>query len=221
MVREHLARRKSRPAAPQLKVTHKPPSPLKIEFGGPNPVVGQVTLEQALGTVSPAFADMILRHLINGACDGSNSKPISEPDLNGALAAMHGIAPRDEAEAMLAAQMVATHALAMMQFRRARGSETIPQLECNGTLLAKLLRTYTAQLEALQRYRGKGQQKMTVEHVHVHPGGQAIVGNVGAGGTGVHSETEKQAHAIAHAPEQAMPSALATKRETVPSASDA
>jgi hypothetical protein len=34
------------------------------------------------------------------------------------------------------------------------------------------------QVEALQRYRGKGQQKVTVEHVHVHAGGQAIVGAV-------------------------------------------
>jgi hypothetical protein len=34
------------------------------------------------------------------------------------------------------------------------------------------------QLEALQRYRGKGQQKVTVEHVHVNAGGQAIVGTV-------------------------------------------
>jgi len=33
-------------------------------------------------------------------------------------------------------------------------------------------------LEALQRYRGKGQQKVTVEHVHVNAGGQAIVGTV-------------------------------------------
>ena len=28
---------------------------------------------------------------------------------------------------------------------------------------------------ALNRYRGQGQQKVTVEHVHVHSGGQAIV----------------------------------------------
>jgi hypothetical protein len=33
-------------------------------------------------------------------------------------------------------------------------------------------------------YRGKGQQKVTVEHVHVHSGGQAIVGAV-QGGWGV------------------------------------
>jgi hypothetical protein len=40
------------------------------------------------------------------------------------------------------------------------------------------------QVEALQRYRGKGQQKVTVEHVHAHSGGQAIVGTVHPGGGG-------------------------------------
>jgi hypothetical protein len=41
-----------------------------------------------------------------------------------------------------------------------------------------------AQTEALQRYRGKGQQKVTVEHVHVHTGKQAIVGAVNHPGGG-------------------------------------
>jgi hypothetical protein len=40
---------------------------------------------------------------------------------------------------------------------------------------------YAKQLEALNKHRGKGQQKVTVEHVHVAPGGQAIVGNVETG----------------------------------------
>jgi hypothetical protein len=47
-----------------------------------------------------------------------------------------------------------------------------------GNLAIKLLRTFTMQVEALHRYRGKGQQKVTVEHVHVNAGGQAIVGTV-------------------------------------------
>jgi hypothetical protein len=46
----------------------------------------------------------------------------------------------------------------------------------------KLSRTYAVLLDALNRYRGKGQQKVTVEHVHVHQGGQAIVGAVNSGG---------------------------------------
>jgi hypothetical protein len=43
-------------------------------------------------------------------------------------------------------------------------------------------------LDALNRHRGKSQQKVTVEHVHVHSGGQAIVGAVGPG-EGLHRKT--------------------------------
>jgi hypothetical protein len=41
-----------------------------------------------------------------------------------------------------------------------------------------LLRTFTKEVEALKTYRSKGQQKVDVEHVRVHRGGQAIVGPV-------------------------------------------
>jgi hypothetical protein len=69
--------------------------------------------------------------------------------------------------------MVATHVASMNVLRRMKGSETIPQQDSNGSLAVKLLRTFVAQIEALQRHRGKGEQKVTVEHVHVHAGGQA------------------------------------------------
>jgi hypothetical protein len=36
-------------------------------------------------------------------------------------------------------------------------------------------------LTALNKHRGKGQQKVTVEYVNVESGGQAIVGNVETG----------------------------------------
>jgi hypothetical protein len=43
-------------------------------------------------------------------------------------------------------------------------------------------------LEALNRHRGKGKQKVAVKHVHVREGGQVIVGNVAGGGAGTKSE---------------------------------
>jgi hypothetical protein len=43
---------------------------------------------------------------------------------------------------------------------------------------AKLNRIYAVQVAALDKHRRKGQQTVTVEHVHVHEGGQAIVGTV-------------------------------------------
>ena len=39
-----------------------------------------------------------------------------------------------------------------------------------------------AQVEALKRYRSRGDQTVRVEHVTVNEGGQAIVGNVNHGG---------------------------------------
>ena len=42
------------------------------------------------------------------------------------------------------------------------------------------METFAAQMSALKEYRSKGEQKMTVQHVHVAEGGQAIVGNVNA-----------------------------------------
>lgn len=61
----------------------------------------------------------------------------------------------------------------------------------------KLSRTFSQLVETLNRHRGKGHQKVTVEHVHVHAGGQAVVGTVGVGAS---PKLEEQSHAITHAP---------------------
>src|SRR3954453_2142292 len=126
-----------------------------------------------------------------------------------AVAGLAGIAPRDELEGMLGAQLIAAHSAAMEGSRRAM----IPDQTFEGhreslTQANKLSRTYVTLLEALNRHRGKGQQKVTVEHVHVHAGGQAIVGAVeasasGSGGGGGEQEGRGQPHAqaLAHAPE--------------------
>ena len=65
--------------------------------------------------------------------------------------------------------------------RRLANVETIPQQDSAERALNKLARTFTTQIEALKRYRSTGQQKVTVEHVTVQAGGQAIVGNVSHG----------------------------------------
>ena len=94
-------------------------------------------------------------------------------------AALHGIGPRDSLEGMLAVQMVALHTLTMECMARAASREqTDLGVEVNISRATKLMRTFANQTEALGRYRGKGEQKMTVEHVHVYQGGKAIVGQV-------------------------------------------
>ncbi len=79
----------------------------------------------------------------------------------------------------MAAPLIAAHNAAMECHRRAM----LPEQTYEGRKLAleqanKLSRTWATLLDALNKHRGKGQQKVTVEHVHVHAGGQAVVGVV-------------------------------------------
>jgi hypothetical protein len=123
------------------------------------------------------------------------------------LAALFGIGPKDEIEGMIAAQLIAAHNAAMECYRRAMlGEQTFEGRRENLSQANKLSRTYAVLLDALNRHRGKGQQKVTVEHVHVHAGGQAVVGMVGPPGGGDQPKSEDQPHArqIAHAPRQTM-----------------
>src|SRR4030088_2196406 len=98
---------------------------------------------------------------------------------------------------MLAAQLVACHNASMECYRRAMiGEQMFEGRRENISQANKLSRTYAKLLESLNRHRGKGAQKVTVEHVHVHEGGQAIVGNVGSRGGGFTPKSEEQPHAL-------------------------
>ena len=76
--------------------------------------------------------------------------------------------------------------MAMMMARKLNLVTTIPQQDSAERALNKLTRTFAMQMDTLKRYRTGGHQKVTVEHVTVQAGGQAIVGAVqtGAGGRG-------------------------------------
>src|SRR5277367_5060611 len=108
------------------------------------------------------------------------------------LSIVKGIKPRDQIEAMLAAQMAAVHVASITFARRLAHVDNIPQQDSAERAFNKLTRTFAAQLSALKEYRSKGEQKITVQHVHVAEGGQAIVGNVNApapGGGGAREKT--------------------------------
>lgn len=120
--------------------------------------------------------------------------------------AMAGITPRDEFEGMLSAQLIASHNVAMECYRRAMIPEQALHFRQENLNQAnKLTRSYAVLLDTLDRHRGKGQQKVTVEHVHVYAGGQAVVGSIDPPGEGGQKIAE-QPHAkqLADASQSAM-----------------
>ncbi|MBR1229500.1 hypothetical protein JQ600_31915 [Bradyrhizobium sp. AUGA SZCCT0176] len=172
------------------------------------------------GSRFDAWNGTVANQALSSAWYGNNPDADRSHKLQSAgLSFLTGVEPKDELEGMLAAQLLASHNAAMECYRRAMISEqTFEGRKENLNQANKLSRTHATLLEALNRHRGKGQQKVTVEHVHVHSGGQAIVGNVEGGG--VRTKSENQPHALGYAPGQTMRSENAA-RAAVPIAGDA
>jgi hypothetical protein len=154
---------------------------LQVSFTHADTALAQILMMADLGTCDPSFWAGIQNQV---AAIGSQGQTINEVNSNFLLSVVRGVQPRDELEAMLAVQMAAIHQATMMMARRLNHVETIPQQDAAERALNKLARTYATQMEALKRYRTGGQQKVTVEHVTVNAGGQAIVGAVAHGGRG-------------------------------------
>lgn len=185
------ARRDGRMPHPRLKITNthdEAGTAIRIEVDHEDPATGWTVLVASLGLGNPkageAFVDQI-------ALASRNWGGADQEEANRTLAIVQEIGPRDAVEAMLAMQMALVHAATMKQAEKLkisteRASQS-PQSESHNNALNKLARTFVTQVEALKRYRSKGEQRVVVEHqhVHVHPGAQAVVGDVyrqGAGG---------------------------------------
>jgi hypothetical protein len=201
-------RKKARRRAPRFAVHRQEGRPTQMVPAGVHADAATARLMNAFGTTDLALAERLMMQIITATHLQSSNEPVAEANLNAALAAVTGIGPRDEAEAMLAAQMVGVHWLAMDLLRKANDRA---RLNDAGNMAVKLLRTFAAHLEALKRYRSAGEQRVVVQHQHVNvTADQAAVQVNGVapdpGGRGAISETEDQPHGqqLGHAPEPAM-----------------
>jgi hypothetical protein len=196
-------------------------APLMIPV--PRPSAQRGDLRSISGSDNDDFSNVLLNQVANALwlepCDADEQKRL----VQAMLAPMIGTKPRDELEGMLIAQLIATHSAAMECHRRAMlGEQTFEARREYLNQANKLSRTCAALTEALDRHRGKGQQRITVEHVNVHAGGQAIVGAITPGGEG-RQQSEQLTDAtrkITHEPGSPMRSPD-SERATMPIASSA
>lgn len=101
-------------------------------------------------------------------------------ELNGALALIEQIAPRDPLETMLVIQMISAHQTAMDLNGRMRVGSSLASRDNFGRHAERLMRIYNQHLVTLTKYRTGGKQTVEVKHVNVESGGQAIIGDVHA-----------------------------------------
>jgi hypothetical protein len=146
----------------------------------------QGTLKAIGGSQSDHWNQTIANQSVRTLWIAHSDEKTLESQRKATVSALVGIGPKDEIEGMIAAQLLAAHNASMECYRRAMLREqTFEGRRENLAQANKLSRTYATLLDALNRHRGKGQQKVTVEHVHVHAGGQAVVGTVEHRGVGI------------------------------------
>jgi hypothetical protein len=137
------------------------------------------------GTYDADLTTNIADQVFHACMTGDKLTEQSTRRINATFAAILETDPQDATELMLATQMTTIHNAAMNLSGRALKNDQPIELASfyiNG--IAKLMRTYTTQMEALSKYRNKGKQQITVKHQHVNvnDGGQAVIGDVNQGG---------------------------------------
>ncbi|MDE2284384.1 MAG: hypothetical protein KGK33_07195 [Hyphomicrobiales bacterium] len=188
VLQKQAARWKAQPPSPRLKV--QTGVSVKTTIDHPDYLIGRDLLSEALGTHDPDFVEGIVSQLQTA---NTHRLGVDTNKLNFMLSVIKGINPTDQVETMLGAQMSVVHLAIMRYSLQFNLVEELPQLDSLDRTLNKLIRTFIQLVDGLKRYRTGGEQKVTVQHVSVNQGGQAIVGHV------THAKPKSRAGQIAEA----------------------
>jgi hypothetical protein len=137
------------------------------EFDG-EPGDSLIRCLRASGTPDPILQEVLFNQALDSGGSPGKYQKTHVQLWNEGAAILNAIAPNTPLEGLLATQMVAAHNLALALVKRAAWTDDRElHFKCSG-LAAKVMRTFTGQLEALLRLRGQAtKQVVRVEHVHV------------------------------------------------------
>ena len=120
---------------------------------------------------------MILGKLVEALRPGPWDQ-LEEATLNAALAIITSMQPQTELQALLAVQIIATGFSGLRLLRQSQQHMTEAYIDLYGSYAIKLLRLQSEMIKTFDRYRRGSKQTVEVRHVHIHSGGQGLVGIV-------------------------------------------
>ncbi|WP_010302589.1 hypothetical protein [Candidatus Odyssella thessalonicensis] len=132
-----------------------------------------------LGTRFDTFRENLVSQIVYATSPLQHNQKDLDVAVDAALDVMEAFNPQDEIEAMLLTQLIAAHNTSMYCLANT-ASLSLEQQKDYFNYANKFMRTYATLVEGLHKHRNQGQseQKITVQHVQVNDGGQAIVGNI-------------------------------------------
>lgn len=130
---------------------------------------------------SDQFTQNILNLNVLACCPRNPTDADLEKATQEARLGLKALNSHGALQKMLAAQMLSIHQL-QQQASAFANKVTNPESTQYFTNAAiKLANCFTQQAALLAKLQGTGAQKIVVEHVEVHHGGQAVVGNINGG----------------------------------------
>jgi hypothetical protein len=109
---------------------------------------------------------------------------LDEATLNAAIAVIASVKPQSELEALIAVQIVATGFTGLKFLKHSQRHLDETFIGVYGGYATRLLRLQLDLIQALDKHRRGHNQTVEVRHVHIHPGGQGVVGIVNSGKEG-------------------------------------
>jgi hypothetical protein len=136
------------------------------------PVVSSIS--QSLGVSDVVAANLISQAL--SSCIPITNIPTEDWDCIAAL--LCSLEPSNAIETMVSVQILGLHYHSTKLLSKAATCESLDVKEQALKIAIKVSRHCAALVETLNKLKGKHFQKILVEKVHIHSGGQAIVGHV-------------------------------------------
>jgi hypothetical protein len=143
----------------------------RIAIEHSDPDAADRLLAEALGAIDRDALNGLIRQLAGTSMMGA--KP-DEDNLAFMVSMIRSIAPRDSLEAMLTAQMVSVHLLAMRCASRLAATPDPDRHEDASRVLTRLMRIFPAQIEALSRHRSTEDRTITLQSLPAHHGKPAF-----------------------------------------------
>ena len=172
-----LSRARRRPIPPGIMFDHGGGDSYEAAAPHSDHDLWELQIADAFGTRSASAMRSFLDHLralcATGWDDPNKAWKPNEQEVSAALSFVASVKPQNEAEAALAAQMLAVHWMQMRLSAQALNNGNMVMAE-DAALAGKLARTYVQQLQAFREVQGKRRStRQTIKvsrenHIHYH-----------------------------------------------------
>lgn len=197
LARQARANRRERVRPPEVRATFQGPQQVAMDSPHSDALGWGLQLMEAFGVDSYA----VVERLMCGAGQVAQRTPVNNQEDADAvrrreqsvLSWVSSIGPASTLEATLALQMLAAHEASMKMSGHVHNATTRDALSDYSRMMNQTMRTFAAQVEALQKLRSGGKQQVEVRYVYVDARTQTVV-NTG-GEQGGASQIAEQPHA--------------------------